>query len=114
MPFRNAGEGAANHVKAKNEWMQPKKQAVTQMKVMAQPELLALEDVNELVALPPPIHAVTISGKRSPDGVGGESRSPSQPPLSDEDERELAERAKRQQEKRRRANPALYQHVGID
>lgn len=112
LPFRNAGEAAANHVKAKNALMQPQKQAVAQMKAMAQPELPVLEGVNELKELPPPIHAVTISGKRSPDGVGEEFRSPSLSPLSDEDERELAERAKRQEEKRRRANPALYRHVG--
>jgi len=112
LPFRNAGDGAASHVKAKNALTHPQKQAVAQMKAIAHPELPALEGVAELTELPPPVHAVTISGKRSPDGVGGESRSPSQSPLSDEDERELTERARQQQEKRRRANPALYQHVG--
>jgi len=113
LPFRNAGEGAANHVKAKNALMQPQKRAIAQMKAMAQPELPALEGVSELKELPPPIHAVTITGKRSPDRTG-KSIPLAQYPLSAEDEQELEERAKRQEEKRRRANPALYQHVGTD
>jgi hypothetical protein len=111
LPFRNAGEGAANHVKAKNALMRPQIQAVAQMKAMAKPELPALEGATELKELPPPIHAVTITGKPAPVRAG-ESRSPAQDQLSTEDERELEERAKRQEEKRRRANPALYEHVG--
>ena len=109
LPFRNAGDGAANHVKAKNALMHPQKQAVAEMKAMTQKELPVLADGAEQKALPPPIHAVTITGKRLEEGG---SRSPAQSPLTDEDERELAERAKKQEEKRRRENPALYQHVG--
>jgi hypothetical protein len=112
LPFRNAGEGAAAHVKDKNALLKPQIAAVKQMKAAAQPDFPALPGVTGLSELPPPIHSVTISGTRKPGLSAEKPPAHSASILTDEDEKELAERARIQQERRRKANPALYQHVG--
>ncbi len=112
LPFRNAGEGAAAHVKNKNALLKPQIAAIKQMKAAVQPDIPALPAGTGLSELPPPIHAVNISGTRKPSLSAEKSPAHSVPNMTDEEEKELAERARIQQEKRRKANPALYQHVG--
>lgn len=109
LPFRNAGEGAANHVKAKNALHKPQIEAVKQFKAAAQGGYPAFPAVTELSKLPPSINEVTIAGTRKP---GEKKPANSGFTLTDEDEKELAELERKQQEKRRKANPALYEHIG--
>lgn len=60
------GHKAADHVKAKNAYMKPKKAALKTIKAAAQLEFPGLPAVTGLTPLPPPIHSVTIEGRRRP------------------------------------------------
>jgi len=112
LPFLNAGDGAAEHVKKKNAYMKPKMQAVKQAKTKANSgRLEALSPVTELGELPPAIGSVTINNQRKLH-VTGKTTAGSAVQLSDEDAKELAELKRIQDEKKRRANPHLYEHIG--
>lgn len=107
LPFRNAGEGAANHVKAKNAVMKPQKAAVAQMKAAAQPDFPALEGVAELSELPPPIHAVTIDGKKTP-----AVEAPPQPHVFTEEEEKALAESRQRAERNKTLNKWRYANTG--
>jgi putative transposase len=107
LPFLNAGDGAAEHVKKKNAYMKPKVQAVKQIKAKAEQTAQRLIGVTELRGLPPSIGSVTISNQKKLPTTGTTVAS-----LSDEDAKELAELKRIQDEKKRRLNPHLYEHIG--
>ena len=112
LPFRGAGDAAAEHVKKKNAWMKPKIEAVKQAKAKANKDQLpALPTVTGLGELPPVIGAVTFSGKPKALPATGETAI-STGALSDAGRAAVEEMKRQQEEKRRRANPHLYQHVG--
>lgn len=106
LPFIDAKDAAAAHVKGKNHFLSSQKQAVEQMKGQGVPALPAPDGATgrEL----PPIPGFSIVGKGRPQLEAVDRK----PRLTEEDERELARLEEAQKEKRRRANPALYRKLG--
>lgn len=107
LPFLNAGDGAAEHVKKKNAYMKPKIQAAKQLKANAKQTAQGFPGATELSGLPPAIGSVTISNQKKPPTTGTTAAH-----LTDEHAKELAEMKRIQDEKKRRANPHIYEHIG--
>lgn len=65
VPFlEDGGERAGAHVKAKNEWIRPRKAALRAAKEAGKPDLPELEGIASLAALPEPVHVVQIEAPR--------------------------------------------------
>lgn len=110
IPFLGAHEQAAQHVKDKQASLAQKKKCLKHAKQAAQQLSLTLP-APEPAALPQPDMALVIKGKAQTP-LSGAAAMPIANVLDEETEKELAEKARKQLEKRRRANPALYQHSG--
>lgn len=113
LPFLHSGEGAAEHVKKKNDYMKPKKQALKQIKASANKDQLpTLPAVTGVAQLPNVTGEVTFSKQQKALPATGAKTARSAWALSDADRAALEEMKRQQEEKRRKANPHIYQHTG--
>ena len=114
LPMLGAHEQAAQHVKAKQARLSQQKKCLKEIKQKAQQPALVLPAQTEAPALPATAPALEFRTHSKPapmvDALLAANFAASD--FDDATEKELAEKARKQQEKRRRANPALYQHSG--
>lgn len=110
VPFLGAHEQAAQHVKAKQASLAQKKKYLKQVKQGGQQLALALPSPAQgLQALPQPAFTLDIKGRKPELVLSTSQAGTSASSLSDEDREFIEAQRRKAEDKRRAANPDLYQ-----